>query len=73
MSTELKPVPARLEADSEVTLTQFCGPARTDPAHDRRRLQLTQRTGIVQVSKEQAVALAAALLQWVEDERPEAQ
>lgn len=70
-----------LKGTSGHTLTQFCGPARKDGG-DRRKLQVSQRdakfhgnnwkdAGFVNVTKEEALELATALLEWVQDTREE--
>jgi len=70
MATDLKPT-------RNMSLTQFCGPVREDGG-DRRKLQLTQvggfemgwmLPGYVNVTKEEALDLARALLDWVADDR----
>lgn len=63
MSVDLKPVAA-------ARLTQFVGPSREDGG-DRRKLQVTQKRHFVSVTKEEALELATALLEWVQDTREE--
>ena len=77
MSTELKAVRTSFTKDQnrEVTLTQFFGGNQNGPC-----LQMTQtvdngtrvETGYVQVTKSDALRLAAALVEWANNERGEA-
>jgi len=70
MSTEFKPVPAKTKADKPVGMTQFCGP-KVGPYVDRTRMQFTVGDQWVTVSKSQAVAMVAAMTEWVAGEREE--
>ena len=72
MSTELK-------ATHAFALTQYAGPVTSSAPADRRRLQVTQKAsgfgpndktaGFVNMSKDDAMDLARALLDWVNDDR----
>jgi len=70
MSTEFKPVPAKTEADKPVGMTQFCGP-QVGEGVDRMRMQFTVGDQFVTVSRSQAVAMVAAMTEWVAGEREE--
>ena len=79
MATELKPTPYR---NGTLRLTQFCGPrpASFNDRSDRRCLQLTavdalgglDKSGYVALTKEQALSLAAALVEFANGTREEA-
>lgn len=72
MSTELRSVPAVTGPDTDLRLTQYCGPAHRED-ETRLRLQLTQGPRYVTMSKSQAAQLAAHLLRWslLDDDTPD--